>query len=207
MAQTKRYQAILIVAAVVMTVGAFLLTRLTATSGTSETLIVMVILGLGIGPFFTGPTLAAQNALPSQQLGIGTAAVRYMGQLGSVLGVAVIGSVVNNVLASDITARLHGIPGIATIPQPVINQATNPQVLVNADYRHALTQAVVQNTPPPFQNEALQTLNSLFDALKQSLNVGLHDGFLVILGLSVASIVLTFFLRDVPLRETNEFTA
>jgi hypothetical protein len=37
--------------------------------------------------------------------------------------------------------------------------------------------------------------------------VGLHNGFLVILGLSVVSVVLAFFLRDVPLREMNEFTA
>jgi EmrB/QacA subfamily drug resistance transporter len=203
MAKTKRYQGVLIIAAVVMVVGAFLLTRLTPTSGAIETLIVMVILGLGIGPFFTGPTVAAQNSLRPEQLGAGTAAVRYMGQLGLVLGVAVIGSVVNNVLASEITPRLQRIPGIANIPQPVITQATNLQVLVNADYRHALLRAVVQQTPPAYQSAAQQTLNAIFDALKQSLNVGLHDGFLVILGLSVVAVVLAFFLRDVPLRKTS----
>ena len=130
----KRYQLITILSALVMTVGVFLLITMTPTTSLFEAVIFMVIAGIGLGPFFSVLTIAAQNALPRTQLGIGTSAVRYLGQLGSVLGVAIVGTVVNNTLASDIASRL---------PASVVNRltpagfkaATSPQVLVNPTYR------------------------------------------------------------------------
>src|SRR5258706_2777983 len=130
----KRYQVIAIVGALIMTVGVFLLTRMTPTTGLLEAIIFMVIAGIGLGPFFSILTIAAQNALPATRLGIGTSAVRYLGQLGSVLGVAIVGTVVNNTLASDIAGRLP----VATVKQLTpqgVKFATNPQVLVNPTYR------------------------------------------------------------------------
>src|SRR3989442_8540847 len=103
----------------------------------------MVIAGIGLGPFFSVLTVAAQNALPRNELGIGTSAVRYLGQLGSVLGVAIVGTAVNNTLASDITRR---------VPASLINRltpagfkaATSPQVLVNPPYRESVVRTARQ---------------------------------------------------------------
>ena len=81
----KRYQLITILSALVMTVGVFLLITMTPTTSFFEAIIFMVIAGIGLGPFFSVLTIAAQNALPRTQLGIGTSAVRYLGQLGAVL--------------------------------------------------------------------------------------------------------------------------
>ena len=53
---------------------------------------------LGFGIFFHHPTLAVQNAVPYTQLGVVTATTRYLQQVGATLGVAVVGSVVNNKL-------------------------------------------------------------------------------------------------------------
>jgi hypothetical protein len=89
-----------------MTAGVFLLTRMTPTTGLLESVVFMVIAGISLGPFFSVLTIAAQNALPPTRLGIGTSSVRYLGQLGSVLGVAIVGTVVNNTQANDIASRL-----------------------------------------------------------------------------------------------------
>src|SRR5262249_32834727 len=86
---TKRYQAVSIVGALVMAVGVFMLTRVTPQTDLTLVIVYMVIAGLGIGPFFSVLTIAAQNALPRERLGIGTSAVRYLGQLGGALGVAI----------------------------------------------------------------------------------------------------------------------
>jgi MFS family permease len=67
----------------------------------------MVLAGLGIGILFPLLTVTAQNALPQTQLGVGTAAVRYLGQLGTTLGVALIGAI----FASPLThANEHALP-------------------------------------------------------------------------------------------------
>ena len=58
-------------------------------------ILFMTLAGLGIGPFFSVLTVVAQNSLSAERLGIGTSVLSYLGQLGSVLGAAIVGTVVN----------------------------------------------------------------------------------------------------------------
>jgi len=217
----KRYQVITIVSAFVMTAGVFLLTRMTPTTGILEAIIFMVIAGIGLGPFFSVLTIAAQNALPRTRLGIGTSAVRYLGQLGSVLGVALVGTVVNNSLASDIASRLPATTVKQLTPQGV-KFATNPQVLVNPTYRdtvvstakHFAAQSAVAQVPPGPQydqvaasvavqamQQAQHLLDQVFAALKLSLAFAIQHGFIAVLVFCGVIIVATFFLKDVPMTQ------
>jgi MFS family permease len=109
----KRYQAVIVVGTFIMTCGVFLLT---STTGLLAVMIITSMAGLGIGSIFSVLYVAAQNILPPTQLGVGSGVVRYFGQIGSTLGVALVGMVVNqsldnsgrhvgNVLA---TALQHG---------------------------------------------------------------------------------------------------
>ena len=111
----KRYRILAIVGALLMTAGVALLTRMTPTTGTTVVLIYLVLTGLGIGPFFSILTIAAQNAIPATRLGVGTSAVRYLGQLGAVLGVAIVGTVINTAFkanASQYVAIQHGFVAV-----------------------------------------------------------------------------------------------
>lgn len=96
----KRYQALLIVGTFIMTLGVFFLTQMSPTTHLLTAMICMGMAGLGIGSIFSVLYLAAQNVLPLTQLGVGSAVVRYLGQLGSTLGVALVGAVVNQSLTS-----------------------------------------------------------------------------------------------------------
>lgn len=200
MQRLKRFQAISIVGAIVMSIGVFFMTRMTATTGLLEATIFMVAAGLGLGTFFSVAALAAQNSVPRSRLGVGTGVTRLMGQFGSVLGVALVGTVVNNSLSSELAPRLAKIPGVGFIPSAVLKLATNPQVLVSSDQRNALLHGVAQNTPPQFQASAIQTLNHVFDAVKQSLAVSVVQGFVVVLFICGAVFLCTLFFKDVPLQ-------
>ncbi len=94
-----------------------------------------------------------------------------------------VGTMVNNTLSADLPPRLKQIPGISFIPPQVVKLATEPQALVNSNYRNGLIHKVLQHAPPSSQPDALQTFNLIFDALKQSLSVALVQGFRVVLGL------------------------
>ncbi|GLV59943.1 hypothetical protein KDH_67670 [Dictyobacter sp. S3.2.2.5] len=97
----KRYQAIVLAGTLLMTLGVFFLMRMTPATTLWTAIIFMLMAGLGIGSIFSVLYLAVQNILPQNQLGVGSAVVRYLGQLGSVLGVAIVGIVFSQSLASS----------------------------------------------------------------------------------------------------------
>ena len=215
----KRYQAITILGAIIMSVGVFLMTRMTASTGLLETAIYMAVAGIGIGIFFSILTLAVQNALPRTRLGVGTGAVRYLSQLGSTLGVAIVGTVVNNTISSDIVNRLPA-SAVKQLTPAGLKFATNPQVLINTTYHDmvvktaegfAVARATANIPPGPGHNQAAAAaaaqaiqqvqhlLNQVFEALKLSLAVAIQHGFVTILFFCLATIIAAFFLKDVPL--------
>src|SRR5436305_3624107 len=223
----KRYRLITILSALIMTAGVFLLTRMTPTTGLLEAVVFMVIAGIGLGPFFSVLTIAAQNALPRTRLGIGTSSVRYLGQLGSVLGVAIVGTVVNNTLASDIAGRLPA--SVAhRLTSAGLKFATSPQVLVNPAYRTTVVstaqrfaaQSAVAQVPPGPQHKVIaqqvamqamqqmqHLLNQVFEALRLSLAVAIQHGFIAVLVFCGATILAAFFLKDVPMAKQSSETS
>ncbi len=127
--------------------------------------------------------------------------MRYLSQLGAVLGVAIVGTVENNTLANDIARR---------IPASVVHQltpaglkaATNPQALVNPAYRdtvvhtaqHFAAQSAVAHVPPGPQydqivvsvaaqamQQAQHLLDQMFAALKLSLAFAIQHGLIAVL--------------------------
>ena len=218
-ARSLRYQLVSIVSGLILTVGIFLLTRISTSISVFEMIVFMVVAGLGLGPFFSVLQLAAQNAIPRARLGVGTAAVRFAGQIGAVLGVAVVGTVVNQTLADDIATRLPAHVAQQLTPTG-LKYATDPQVLVNSTYRanvvhtaqqFAAQHAVAQIPPGPHHNQIATSvaaqvsqqvqhlLNQVFDALKISLTIAIQHGLVVILVFSAAMFLGALFLKDIPL--------
>jgi EmrB/QacA subfamily drug resistance transporter len=97
----KRYRVVGIVAALLMSAGTFLITFMTPATGIALAISILILTGIGIGPFFTLPMVAVQNALPAERLGVSTAGPRYLGQLGASLGIAIVGTVVTSSVSGD----------------------------------------------------------------------------------------------------------
>ena len=149
-AKIGRYQAITIVGAIILSIGVFLMTLMTSSTSTLEASRNMIITGIGLGIFFSVLTLAVQNALPRTRLGVGTGAITYLRSVGQTLGVAITGSVVNNVVAGELLKHLPS--GYKQLGTQGLAAATNQQVLINPDYRNSVikygTQAAVNNAVP-----------------------------------------------------------
>jgi EmrB/QacA subfamily drug resistance transporter len=101
-----RYRIVAIAAALLMAIGALLIAQMNAATGVPLALGFMILTGVGIGAFFSLPTVAVQNTLPAGQLGVGTAAIRYLGLFGATLGVAIVGTVVASGVSGDLLSRL-----------------------------------------------------------------------------------------------------
>src|SRR5579859_630773 len=102
----KRYQHVIVLGALLMGTGSFLLTLMTPETGLLQAIVSMILVGLGLGSFFS-LSVIAQNVVPANRLGVSTAATRYLGQVGATLGIALVGTVVSSSIAGN---QLHHLP-------------------------------------------------------------------------------------------------
>ncbi len=214
-ARVGRYQIFSIIGAVILTIGMFLLSRMGTMTTLAEVTLNMVVIGAGMGMLQPVMSLAVQNAILRERLGVGTGAVSYLRSTGATIGTAVLGTVVANVAASELPSQL---PAAASkLPSSVLALATNQQVLVNSDAQHMLIRQAVQQTAarlPPgpahaqqiaaLTNQVTHMFQQIFMAGRLSLGDGIHTAFLLATGVCLATVIITLFLKDVPLRKREE---
>jgi len=102
----KRYRVIAVIAALLMSAGALLITLMTPSTNLLAAILILILTGIGIGPFFTLPMVAVLNALPESRLGISTAAVRYLAQVGATLGIAIVGTAITSSVSGNLVSHL-----------------------------------------------------------------------------------------------------
>lgn len=148
------------------------------------------LIGLGIGMSLPTLTTAVQNAVPQSQLGVGVGVLSYLRSLGGTLGVAMIGTVVSNTVASELPGHLP--QAARQLPQALLDAATNQQVLMNPTYR----QQVASHLPTSL-------FEQFVEATRQTLAPGIEHAFWVALDMCVLALRISLCLKDVPLRGQN----
>ncbi len=72
-----------------------------------QTMIVMVFFGIGLGFNFQPLTLAVQNAVPPQQIGVATSTATFTRQMGGTLGTAVFLSILFSTVPGKISSAMR----------------------------------------------------------------------------------------------------
>jgi predicted MFS family arabinose efflux permease len=146
-ATTGRYRQYPIVGALLAGVGVFLLSRLGLHTSHLTSSLYMVVLGLGIGLIMQVMVLVAQNSAAYADLGAATSTVNLARQIGSSVGVALIGAVFIHRLHARLTAGLP--PAAASHASTAITSVT-PQALSHlpAAFQLAIKTAFAQALPP-----------------------------------------------------------
>jgi EmrB/QacA subfamily drug resistance transporter len=121
-----RYKPLL-VGSLLALIGAYAMMALTLGPGSTALGVTMkmVVVGIALGPSMPLYTLAIQNGMPPQQVGVVTSTVTFSRQIGSTIGLAVLGSAFGSVLHSRMGA------GPAAFPQ-AITSATRAVFWVGA---------------------------------------------------------------------------
>jgi Major Facilitator Superfamily len=163
-----RYKPFPIVGTALMTVAMYLLSGLSVEMPVWQTAVYMLLLGFGLGMTMQVLVLAAQNAVPYEQLGVATSGSTLFRQVGGSIGVALFGAIFANQLAANL---VEALPPGTEIP------ATSPQL--------------VAQLPP-----ALHTV--YLDAFAAALG----PVFAVAAAVSLVAFLLTWLLREVPLRKS-----
>lgn len=161
----------------------------------------MIVFGLGLGLGMPVFSLATQNAVSHTELGVVTASSQLFRNLGGTIGIAVMGTVMSNSLTKNLKEALQSssAPDFTQIDPKLAEQMlsfANPQALMNKP----LLEQTQASLPTDVQPIFLQMIEGIRDALGQTLSSVFLTGTIVL----VVAFVLVFFLKELPLRTSNQ---
>jgi EmrB/QacA subfamily drug resistance transporter len=170
-----KYKVYPIIGTALLALAMYLLSTLSQHTSALVTNAYFFILGLGLGLILQVLVIAVQNSADYRDLGAATSGATFFRSIGGAFGVAICGSVFSNRLATELAADLAGI----RLP---------------AGFHAAAAQAnpaLLKSLPPAAHAAVLHAYTSSIDRI-----------FLFALPVACAAFVLSWFLREVPLRKT-----
>ncbi|HEX5416213.1 MAG TPA: MDR family MFS transporter, partial [Chloroflexota bacterium] len=104
--RTGRYRVLAVVGQAVLAIGMFLLSTIGVDTPRWQMIVYMMLMGVGLGVAMPLYTLIVQNAFPVRELGVVTSATTFFRSIGGTIGIAILGTVVNNRFAGEYAANL-----------------------------------------------------------------------------------------------------
>jgi EmrB/QacA subfamily drug resistance transporter len=174
----------------IMSVGMYLMSRMTPDTTYNRALFNTAVTGLGMGMALPQFVIAVQNAVPYPIMGVATSSVQFFQSIGQAVGLAVFGSIManrfaSNVMGNDFIVDLH-------LSQDALSKLTaNPEALMDPSALSGF-QAL-----PGFDAE------QFLHAIKVCLTGAITDVFFIGTIVVAAAFVVTLFLKEVPLRRSH----
>ena len=174
--RTGVYKPMPILGSVLVVIGMWLLSHLGLHTSHLTMSLYVLVLGAGMGMTMQIMILATQNAVPSDSIGTGTAAVTFFRSLGGAFGTSLFGAVF-------IAGLNHWIPIL-------VPGAAHAGIHVNGSF--SMSPAELHSFPPHMQY-------GILDSFVRSL----HNVFLIGVPIAVVMGVATLFLKQLPLRSMS----
>jgi MFS family permease len=189
------------------TIAFFFLSRMGTGTTQGELVLRMVAAGIGLGVSFPVFNLAVQNAFDHSRLGVVTAATQLFRSVGGTVGTAILGGVMNAALAKKL-GDLTADPFVQMISksQPQFDlshiDANKLQALLTGGGRQAI-EAKLNMLPPMIRPHALDAFHGFIDKVKEAFAASVVEVFLISTIVMGAAFLVTFFLKEIPLRKTH----
>ncbi|MCP3031756.1 MFS transporter [Halobacillus sp. A1] len=187
--RTGRYKIFAIAGLLIMAGGMFSMSLMSVETTVTGVVRNLVFVGLGLGLTFPVLTLTVQNAVEHQYLGVSTSASQFFRQAGGTMGVSIMGSIMNMIMGREM-ANVNAVNDFEEA-----SELQDPQVLMDPNQISSLAET---SEVPSAQFE--QMIFSMREVLSQALNGSFLFGTFILLG----AWVLILFLKEIPLRMTNQ---
>jgi EmrB/QacA subfamily drug resistance transporter len=153
----------------------------------------MVVLGVGFGLVMPTMSLAVQNAVPYQYLGVASSSSQFFRQIGSVFGVAVFGALLASSYHSAFSDNLSADTKAALGPQTV-EQFDDPTLILNKrEYAIVQKKVLALDGGPQLLKETVATQ-------KESVAIAVRLIFTGATTVAAICIGMAFLMKEVPLR-------
>ncbi len=198
--RTGRYRTFPIVGSALLTVSLFAFHYVQFDTPLWQTMVVMVAFGLGLGFNFQPLTLAVQNAVPPQQIGVATSTATFTRQVGGTLGTAVFLSILFSGASEKITTALSAAAPTADF-QAALRDPANADFAQQLQSGSSVTGGVLQDS---------SFLTDLDERLARPFLIGFSQAmdavFLVGASVMVFGFLIMLFLPHVELRKSSSYT-
>ncbi len=175
-----RYKVFPIVGMALMTVGAYLLSLIDASTDNWVLAFYMFVFGVGMGLTMQVLVVAVQNSVSYQDLGVATSSATFFRMIGGSFGTAVFGAIYTIVFTHTLAPTLARVP--ASIIKSFNPQTINPGILDK-----------LKSTA-----EGLVFYGKYIDAVTHAVQVV----FVVAVPICFLAFLLSFLLPEVELRKT-----
>ncbi|WP_157975728.1 MDR family MFS transporter [Brachybacterium sp. YJGR34] len=188
--RTGRYKPFLVLGGVIMALGYWLLASLAYGDSQWHLTLAMIVIGLGLGMSMQVYTLVVQNVVARRELGTATASIQFFRNIGSTIGTAVLGTVMSTSMTSSISDR------IAALPPEQLAQMQSAGGVDTSSLENAVLDPSALEQLPDF----------LVEPIRMGMNDAMHAVFLTAVPFAVAALLLSLFIKQIPLRTTVETT-
>jgi EmrB/QacA subfamily drug resistance transporter len=195
MARTGRYKWMVVAGFAAVAVGAWLLSRMTMGSGRTTLWFDTAVMGLGLGVAMSAFTSIVQNQYPVHRLGEVTASLQFFRMIGSTVGLAVFGSVLNNHFTSNLTTNLPG-PVVQGLKAAKLDNAN----ALGTNQAQKAIQLIIGKVAQTAHQPLLPLERLVAYGLRLSLQQAITTLFVVSTVIGVAGFVVVLFLPEVRLR-------
>jgi MFS family permease len=179
--RTGRYKPVLLAGVLFVMVGTLLLSLMSSHTTRLDLGWRMAVLGVGLGPLQGMFSVAIQNAVPVNRIGVVTSAHQFFRQIGSTVGVAVFGTLLTNSLNSKLVAWA------ASMGLPALN----------------LSNLRSQSMEAQFHSSAM----ILSEPIRGLISDSVTHVFLLSLIAVVISLLATLMIPELPMREQPKVPA
>ncbi len=173
--RSGRYKRFMVAGSVLLVAGLGLMGTIDETTSFWLLGIYMAVLGIGVGMLMQNLVLAAQNTLPVQDVGSGTATIAFFRTLGGTLGVSALGALLSHRVQDLMVDGLRAA-------------GVDPAALGGAGGGSTSSLPDVATLPGPLRH-----------VVEHAFGVGVADLFLVAAPIALLAFVAVLLLREVPL--------
>jgi EmrB/QacA subfamily drug resistance transporter len=195
--RTGRYKVWPVLGLSLMIIGIGALSRIDADTPYWQTAICMLVVGWGLGGNMQPLTLAVQNAMPPQDMGVATASATFFRQMGGTLGTAVFLSLLFGGIGPRVAENVRAAEGTPAFQAALVY----PAVLAEPANAPVLD-AVSAGTPVSLDDSSFLRAadpvlaRPILDAFAGSMSVV----FLTASAVLVLGLLAVIMMREVPLR-------
>lgn len=198
-----KYKVLAIIGAFTTTASLFWLSTLTATSSHAETVMRMIPLGIGIGITMPLFNLVVQNAFPQKMLGVASSSSQLFRGIGSVVGVAVMGTYLNHSLTQQLET-VSNSPFVQNLKQSGTNLDVNSlQAILSPAGQARILQGIAQ-LPSQVQAAVSESFYAFVKVAQAGLATAITNVFFLGACIMIISCITVFFLKEIPLRKSND---
>ncbi len=184
-----------------MVFGMYPLSTMNETTSLLACAFYVSVVGLGFGATVATLSLAVQNTVPFALVGAATAGLQFFRSLGGMLGIAVLGAVMEQRFRLAFDETVPNRVREAFSPSELDALKSRPEALADRFLAESL---MAQTTGAEPAGAALAGM--LNDSLVSALAGALNDVFSIIAAMTVLSFAAALFFR-VPLRPTADIAA